>query len=295
MTKSWEMQVEEHRLVAVSTNTSDDFGIPVVFLHGIGGSIYFWSPELTSPFHKLGSCYSLSLPGHFPAIFPKDFAPACLTAGLIARLLSSAIQELVGNRKVLLVGHSAGAFAALSTAIYAPEIVAGIVSIAGFSKGQWIGALGFNQWLVHQGSIGRAIFKKAYQLGGVNQAIFRMFWHVYANEHMALLKHPHFNTVVDSTFPCVQKLDLESMVSYFAVMPQIDITTDLSKIDVPTSVIVGDRDPIVPARQSLIIAEKVVNSNLTVIEGSGHLPFFEKSIEYKRAVDTWLAEFQSLS
>src|SRR5512147_1959123 len=116
MTKSWEMQVEGHRLVAVSTNTSEDFGLPVVFLHGIGGSIYFWSPDLTSPFHKLGSCYSLSLPGHFPAILPKDFTPACLTAELIARLLSSAIQELVGNKKVLLVGHSAGAFAALSTA-----------------------------------------------------------------------------------------------------------------------------------------------------------------------------------
>jgi pimeloyl-ACP methyl ester carboxylesterase len=40
-----------------------------------------------------------------------------------------------------------------------------------------------------------------------------------------------------------------------------------------------------------MIAEKVANSNLTVIKGSGHLPFFEKPIEYKRAVDTWLAEF----
>lgn len=295
MTKSWEMQVEGHRLVAVSTNTSEDFGIPVVFLHGIGGSIYFWSPDLTAPFHELGSCYSLSLPGHFPAILPKDFTPACLTAELIARLLSSAIQELVGNRKVLLVGHSAGGFAALSTAIYAPEVVAGIVSIAGFSKGQWIGALGFNQWLVRQGSIGRAIFKKVYQLGGINPAIFRMFWQVYANDHRALLKHPHFSTAVDNTFPYVQNLDLESMVSFFAIMPQINITPDLSRIDVPTCVIVGNKDPIVPSRQSLIIAEKIANSNLTVIKGSGHLPFFEKPIEYKRAVDTWLAEFQSLS
>jgi pimeloyl-ACP methyl ester carboxylesterase len=60
-------------------------------------------------------------------------------------------------------------------------------------------------------------------------------------------------------------------------------------------VIVGDRDPTVPARQSLMIAEKVANSNLTVIKGSGHLPFFEKPMEYEKAVGTWLAEFQSLS
>jgi pimeloyl-ACP methyl ester carboxylesterase len=294
MKKSWEIEIEGHRLAATLTHSKDS-DIPVFFLHGIGGSIYFWTPDLTSPFPNLGSCYSLSLPGHFPAILPNDFTPACLTAELIARLLSNAIQEIVGNRKVLLVGHSAGGFAALSTAIYAPEVVAGIVSIAGFSEGQWIGALGFNQWLVRQGSIGRAIFKKVYQLGGINPAIFRMFWQVYANDHIALLKHPHFSTIVDKTFPYVQNLDLESMVSFFAIMPQINITPDLSKIDVPTCVIVGNKDPIVSSRQSLIIAEKIANSNLTVIKGSGHLPFFEKPIEYKRAVDTWLAEFQSLS
>ncbi len=295
MKNLWEKQVEGHRLVAISTNTSGDFGIPVFFLHGIGGSIYFWTPEETSLFHHVGSCYSLSLPGHYPAIPPKEFTATSITAALIARLLSKSIQEIVGNKKVLLVGHSTGGFAALCIAIYAPQVVSGIVSIAGFCKGQWTGALGFNQWLVRQGSMGRAMFKKVYQLGGVNKEIFRMFWQVYANDHMALFSHPHFNAVVNSTFPDVQNLDLDSIVSYFTAMPQIDITPDLSKIDVPTCVIVGDRDPIVPSRQSLIIAEKIANSNLAVIKGSGHLPFFEKPIEYKRAVDAWLAEFLSLS
>jgi len=290
----WEIEIEGHRLVASLTH-SNYSGIPVFFLHGIGGSIYFWTPEETSLFQNFGSCYSLSLPGHYPAILPKEFSATCLTAELIARLLSNAIQGIVGNRKVLLVGHSTGGFAALCTAIYAPQVVAGIVSIAGFSRGQWTGALGFNQWLVRQGSIGRAMFKKVYQLGGVNPAIFRMFWQVYANDHIALFKHPHFDTVLNSTFPYIQKLDLESMVSYFTIMPQMDITPYLSKIDVPTCVIVGDKDPIVSSRQSITIAEKITNSNLAVIKGSGHLPFFEKPTEYKRAVDSWLAEFQSVS
>jgi len=294
MNKLWEMEIEGHRLAATLTHSTNS-GIPVFFLHGIGGSIYFWTPAETSLFQNVGSCYSLSLPGHFPAVLPRDFTAASLTAELIAQLLSRAIQEIVGNRKVLLVGHSTGGFAALCTAIYAPKVVAGIVSIAGFSRGQWTGALGFNQWLVRQGSIGCAMFKKVYQLGGVNPAIFRMFWQVYANDHMALFKHPHFDTVINSTFPYVQKLDLESMASYFAVMPKIDITPYLSKIDTPTCVIVGDRDPIVPARQSSTIAEKIAKSSLAVIKGSGHLPFFEKPMEYKRAVDSWLAEFQSIS
>jgi pimeloyl-ACP methyl ester carboxylesterase len=291
MDKSLEIEIEGHRLAAVLTH-SDNSGIPVFFLHGIAGSLYFWIPELTSPFQHLGSCYSLSLPGHFPAVFPKDFPADCLTAELIARLVSCAIQKIVGTRKVLLVGHSTGGFAALSTAIYHPEVVAGIVSIAGFGRGQWTGALGLMQWLVRQGLIGRAVFKKTYQLGGVNRTIFRTFWHVYASDHIALSKHPGFAAVVNATFPGLQKLDLDAMLSYFTGMPQTDITPCLSKVTVPTCLIAGDKDPIVPPTQSATIAEQVTGTTLAVIKGAGHLPFFERPREYKRAIDTWLTEFQ---
>ena len=291
MDKSLEMEIEGHRLAAVLTH-SDSSGIPVFFLHGITGSLYFWIPELTSPFQHLGSCYSLSLPGHFPAVLPRDFPAACLTAELIARLVSCAIQKIVGTRKVLLVGHSTGGFVALSTAIYHPEVVAGIVSIAGFGRGQWTGALGLNQWFVRQGAMGRAIFKKVYQLGGLNQTIFRTFRHVYVNDHAALSRHPDFATGVADMFPGLQKLDLDAMVSYFTVMPQTDITPCLSKVTVPTCLIAGDKDPIVPPNQSATIAEQVSGARLTIIKGAGHLPFFERPMEYKRAIDTWLTEFQ---
>ncbi len=239
----------------------------------------------------MGACYSLSLPGHFPARFPKDFAATCLTSELIARLVSGAIQKIVGDRKVLLVGHSTGGFAALSTAIYNPEVVAGVISIAGFARGQWTGALGVNQWLVRQGPTGRVIFKMVYRLGR-HPTLFRMFWHVYANDHISLLKNPPFDQVVDDSFPYIRKLDLEALVSYFAVMPQIDITPWLSKITAPICLIVGDKDPIVPPRQSLTIAENVANAKLAIIKGAGHLPFFERPVEYKRALEAWLTEFR---
>lgn len=292
MDKCLEMEIEGHRLAAILTHY-DNSGTPVVFLHGIAGSIYFWTPELTSPFHEIGSCYSLSLPGHFPAALPKDFPAAGLTAELIAGLVSSGIQKMAGNKKVLLVGHSTGGFAALTTAIVHPEVVAGIVSIAGFSRGQWTGALGLNQWLVRQGAIGCSIFKLIYRLGGY-PALYRLFWDVYVHDHISLLKHPHFGMVIKMTFPYLQKLDLDAMVGYFKVMPHTDITPCLSGITVPTCVIAGDKDPIVPPEQSSTIAENITNSKLVIIKGSGHLPFFERPVEYKMAIDSWLTEFQSL-
>ncbi len=284
------LEIEGHRLAVTLTHPGDP-DMPVVLLHGIGGSISFWTPELTAPFHQLGACYSLSLPGHRPAVFPKDFPDDCLTAELIARLISSAIQKTIGNRKVLVVGHSTGGFAALSTAIYHPEVVAGIVSIAGFSRGQWTGALGFNQWLVRQGSIGRAMFKAIYRLGRYPK-LFRMFWHVYAHDHISLLRNPHFDTVVKSSLPSLQNLDLDAMASYFTVMPHTDIASHLNEITIPICLIAGDKDPIVSPKQSVMIAEKTINSKLVILKGSGHLPFFERPLEYEKAIATWLTEFR---
>ncbi len=292
MNKAFDMEIEGHRLAAVLAH-SGNLDIPVFFLHGIGGSPYFWTPELTSPFHDLGPCYSLSLPGHFPAVFPKDFPAAGLTAELIARLVSGAIQRLVRDTRVLLVGHSTGGFAALSAAIYYPEVVAGVLSIAGFASGQWTGALGFNQWLVRQGSLGRSVFKMVYQLGRRNRLLFRLFWHVYVNDHAALSKHPGFEAVLDSSFPYIQKLDLDAMVRYFAVMPQTDISACLAEITAPVCLIAGDKDPIVPPGQSALIAGKVRGARLASIGGSGHLPFFERPVEYNQAVSDWLAEFRA--
>ena len=110
-------------------------------------------------------------------------------------------------------------------------------------------------------------------------------------DNIALFRHPHFDIVVNSTFPCVQKLDLEAMASYFTVMPQIDLTPCLSKINVPTCVIVGDRDPIVPPGQSSTIAEKIANSNLTIIKGSGHLPFLKSQWSTKEQLILGLQNF----
>ncbi len=192
----------------------------------------------------------------------------------------------------MLVGHSTGGFAALCIAIYEPQTVAGIVSIAGFEKGKWTGALGVNQWLARQGSLGRALFKGIYKLGGVNRSIYSLFWHVYVHDHTSLSKYPHFKAIIDSTFPSVRRLDLDAMADYFICMPQIDISSSLSKIAAPAHVIVGQNDPIVPPRESFNIARKIANSTLSVIKGSGHIPFIEKPTEYKKALDSWLVDFK---
>ena len=63
----------------------------------------------------------------------------------------------------------------------------------------------------------------------------------------------------------------------------------LSEISVPTLVITGDDDRIVPTEQSLRLADELPNAELMVIAKCGHLPHEEKPIEFMQAATEFLA------
>jgi pimeloyl-ACP methyl ester carboxylesterase len=78
------------------------------------------------------------------------------------------------------------------------------------------------------------------------------------------------------------------MTHYYQRMPDTDIRDWLPRISAPVLALVGDRDPIVPTAQSRLIAEKVPNGTLAVLEGVGHLPMLERPDEYARLVTEWV-------
>jgi pimeloyl-ACP methyl ester carboxylesterase len=82
------------------------------------------------------------------------------------------------------------------------------------------------------------------------------------------------------------------MALYLARMPEIDITENLAAIRVPTLVITGDCDPIVPPAQAFLIADRVRDANLVVIPGAGHMPHLSYFDVYGDWVKAWLRERQ---
>jgi pimeloyl-ACP methyl ester carboxylesterase len=282
-----EMRIKGHKLVALSFN-ADLSGTPIILLHGITSSVKSWVPEALPFFAGYGPCYALSLPGHYPAAFPLDFRQESLTAEMIAQVLTAAIHKLVGKQPVILVGHSTGGFAALAIAAYTPEIARCVISISGFAQGRWIGILGAYQRLARRGFLGKSIFKLTYRANRWPRAWFRASLRVYAADPRRLFAYPYLDTIVDNSLPYYRQLDLDAMVQYFAVMPDIDIGYWLPRITAPTLVLTGENDPIVPPAQSHLIAGKVSYASLEVIKGVGHMLMFEDHIEYQRIVGEWL-------
>ena len=287
MVTTHEMQIEGQKLVALSFNPNTP-GTSIILLHGITISVHSWTPDQTSLFTEKGPCYALSLPGHYPAAFPDHFQQESLTAEMMARVLTAAIRQLVGNQPVALVGHSTGGFAALDIAAHAPEVPRCIISVSGFAQGQWAGALKFNQWLVRRGFLGKLFFKMEYKLNRSVRAWHRASLRFYVANPRRLFAYPHLDAVIDSNLPSFRRLDLDAMVQYFAAMPDIDISPLLPRITAPTLVLTGDSDPIVPPAQSHLIAEKTPRADLVVMKGVGHFPPFESPAEYQQVVGEWL-------
>jgi 3-oxoadipate enol-lactonase len=69
----------------------------------------------------------------------------------------------------------------------------------------------------------------------------------------------------------------------------MDQTAALSRITVPTRVIVGAEDPSTPVSASRLIHGEIAGSELVIIEDAAHLSNIEKADEFNAALLDFLA------
>lgn len=67
-----------------------------------------------------------------------------------------------------------------------------------------------------------------------------------------------------------------------------DVQQELENIKVPTLIVTGDQDLIVPAQNSYNLAHKIKNSKLVVINGAGHSVFIESPAMFNQSVIDFL-------
>lgn len=282
-----ELCIDGHKLVAFGFNEEKP-GTPVIFLHGIGASPRFWTAGQMPLFRDNFRWYALTLPGHYPAAFPEGFQRADLTAERIARLLSEAICQLVGNQPVLLVGHSTGGFASLDIAAHRPELVKAVICVSGFAEGKWAGILGIQQWLARRGPVGEMLFRLNLRTSSLTPGIYGFIARFYTADRRALYAYPDTRAAIDAMYADAVWLDRYAMAHWFNRMPDVDITPLLPRISAPVLALAGDQDPIVPPAQAHLIAERVQHGKLALLPGTGHMPMAERPTEYARAITEWM-------
>ena len=83
----------------------------------------------------------------------------------------------------------------------------------------------------------------------------------------------------------------ETVISALTALKNRDaICTSLHRISIPTLIVCGSDDVVTPPQQSEFIHQKIVGSELYMIDKAGHLPNIEQSGAFNEAIDQFVSQ-----
>ena len=238
-------------------------GVPLVFLHGIGGRAIGWAPIQQACARAGHASLAWDMPGYGDShtIAPYDFDGL---ADALATLL-----DAQGLQKAVLVGHSLGGMVALQMWVRHPQRVAGLV-LAASSPAFGHGSGDFQQTFIAQRlapiEAGRSMQDVAAGL------IPTMVAPGYQGAGLALAQ------------ACMGSITPDAYKNALGALVRFEQRAALPCITVPTLCIAGEHDRTASPSVVQRMADKIPNSQYQCLPGVGHLLTFEQPDSFANAL-----------
>jgi pimeloyl-ACP methyl ester carboxylesterase len=247
----------------VATGGRDfDASVPtVVLLHGAGLDNTIWSLQSRWFAHRGWSVLAPDLPAH-----GRSAGAPLTTIAAMADWTASLI-ETAGAAKARLVGHSMGSLIALETAARRPDLVSaldllGTAATIAVSPDLLGAAQANDPSALDMVSIWGLGF--AAQLGG--------------SQAPGLWMQRGARRVLEQCAPGVLYEDLRACNGYG------DALAAAARIQVPTTLILGERDMMTPAKGGRALAAAIPNARIVILRGAGHMMMIERPDEVLAAL-----------
>jgi len=241
-------------------------GEPVLLIHGLAGSSRTWSdvlPTLTEHHDVIAP----DLLGHGESAKPQgDYSLGAFASGLRDFL------SVIDVPSVTIVGHSFGGGVAMQLAYQHPHLVDRLVLVGSGGLGRqvsWLlrlltlpGAeylmpIGFPKPLVDRATdVGRELGRR-----NIRSPRLAEMWRAYSSLAGAQNRSAFVRTMRGVIEPGGQMVDASDRL-YMAA-------------HIPTLIVWGDRDGIIPVEHAYTAHELVPTSRLEILEGVGHFPHVE--------------------
>ncbi|MGK5533268.1 alpha/beta fold hydrolase [Streptomyces sp. URMC 129] len=270
------LDVEGGPAVRVRVSGPQD-GPPVLLLHGIGRSLEDWAPahDLLARGHRT---ISMDLPGF--GLTRRGKGRPGLAA--FARSAVGVLDALGERRPVWLMGNSLGGAVAMTVAVTHPGRVAGLVlaGSAGFGREAHVSVLPMTYALLAAvPGVGKRFRPRARAAGvQVNRELF--FDPSHATEEMIrhagkVGRQPDFRATFIGT---ALGLGVPLLGSYPGWRRRL--LTALAEARVPTLVVWGDADAVLPAHHLTAALTALPHARGHLLTGTGHLPQYERAAEF---------------
>jgi pimeloyl-ACP methyl ester carboxylesterase len=231
-------------------------GIPLVLIHGAGGSADLWQPQLEG-LADMARVVALDLPGHGPQRGRGGQSIAAYADWLDAFL------DALGAGPAVLVGHSMGGAIAQTVALARPNRLAGLI-------------------LVGTGARLRVLPRLLELL------------REYPREGQRLIRDLSF--AAGASRECVEAVDrilregapLVTLGDLLAC-DRFDIGERLAEIRIPTLVITGTEDRLALVKYGRFLAERIPGARWVEVADAGHFAHLEQPAAVNAAIREFLA------
>jgi len=230
-------------------------GPPLVLIHGMGGDSSEWS-LLTPELSKEVRCIAVDLRGHGKSEKPDQPYTQDMFADDVAALL-----DTLGVDRAYICGLSMGGFVALKMALNHPEKVRGLILIDTAAR--------MPAKSIEVGARWAKIFAEKGLEAYIEAEIRDIFHPMFARRHKDMVNHfaESMRTRDASTIARIQQGYLKSPLA---------IENDIKKIKVPTLIIHGREDEVVPVEEAEFMHRQIPNSQIAIIPFSGHAALLER-------------------
>ncbi|MBF6135741.1 alpha/beta hydrolase [Nocardia otitidiscaviarum] len=213
--------------------------------------------------------------------------PRTYTVDQLAQDLDAVLRTVVPTGPVVLVGHSMGAMVTLAYARLYPETigsrVAGVGLIAGAANG------------VTRVGLGRFLSGPA--VSSLNLAVRRAPRFMQASKHLSrrffepIMREAALGTrqvsprVLAVATTILNETPLLTMSAFLDSLIRFDETATLHRLGaIPTLVLAGSADIVIPFAHSVVLASQLDDSELVRIDGAGHSVILERAEEVAAAI-----------
>ena len=257
----------------------------LLLLHGFAASTFSWR-EVLAPLAEFGRTVAYDRPafGLTERPLPGEWSGPSPYSAAAQADQTVALMDKLGIDQAVLVGNSAGGTIATLTALQHPDRVKALILVdpaiyAGGGTPGFLRPLFQAPQMRHLGPlITRRIQEWGYEFG-------RSAWHDPAR-------------FTDEIWTGYQKpLKAENwdraLFELTRASKPLGLPDRLDEIKVPTLVITGDDDRIVPTEQSIRLASEIPGAELVVIPQCGHVPHEECPEAFLQATHAFLSQFET--
>ena len=195
-----------------------------------------------------------------------------------------AVLDWTGEERVVIVAHSMGGIAALQLAEQFPEELGGRVAGLVLVGSTYLDTVrGMTAAVSAWGSAWaqRTLITGAFRFMGQDPARAQQLRRRgsdlgYLGTHLfGFGSNPSPSQVafVDQT---LAGTDVEVWAKVFPSLVDFDLSESLEAVDVPTLIVVGDRDRLTPPTAARYMADKIPGARLLILEDAGHCAFLEE-------------------